>query len=154
MRPILLGVMIGLASLLATGCQVLVASVKSPSDSVSGTARSIGGSLEGILASSGSGGARSAMMEQYRRDLRQYASVYVQGAAGGERDDFRRGITRIAESHGIAHWEGEPATPYAIGQGFRDAQLSEAAMLEFCDALGSDTAAAKLALEGWRAGGS
>jgi hypothetical protein len=153
MRRTFLVLMIGLVSLTAVGCQVLLASIKSPIDSSVGTVRIVGGSLQGTLRSSGIGG-RGAGLQEYKRDLRQYAALYVQQGGDGAPQDFQRGITRIAESHGIAHWEGEPATPYAIGQGFRDAQVSEAAMREFCAALGADTLAAKYALEGWHAGGS
>lgn len=153
MRGVLLGLMIGIASLAGTGCQLLVASLEVPIDSAAGLLRAVGGSLEGILNSSGIG-TDSARLEEYRRDLRQYAALYMENGGDGTPQDFQRGVTRIAESHGVAHWEGEPATPYAIGQGFRDARVSEAAMREFCAALGPDTVAAKLALEGWRAAGT
>jgi hypothetical protein len=148
----LLGSILGLALLPAVGCGVLVASLEVPIDSAAGILRAVGGSLEGILNSSGIGTA-DARLQEYQRDLRQYAALYMQSGGDGTPDDFQRGITRIAESHGIAHWEAQPGTPYAIGQGFRDAQVSETAMREFCAALGSD-GAAKLALEGWRAGGA
>ncbi len=144
---------IGMAALLALGCQLLVASIEVPIDSAAGLLRSVGGSLEGILNSSGIG-TDSARLEEYRRDVRQYAALYMESGGDGTPQDFQRGITRIAESHGIAHWEGEPTTPYAIGQGFRDARVSETAMREFCAALGAETPAARLALEGWRAGGT
>ena len=153
MRRVLLSVMMGLVWLPAAGCQLLVASLEIPIDSAAGALRSIGGSFEGILNSSGIG-TDSARLQEYQRDLRQYAALYMQRGSDGTPHDFQRGISRIAESHGIAHWEGQPTTPYAIGQGFRDAQVSETAMREFCAALGSDTPAARLALEGWRAAGS
>lgn len=153
MRRIFLAVAIGLASQVAVGCQLLVASLEVPIDSAAGLLRAVGGSLEGILNSSGIG-TDSASLDEYRRDLRQYAALYMQNGGDGTPQDFQRGVTRIAESHGIAHWEGEPATPYAIGQGFRDARVSEAAMQDFCAALGPGSPAARLALEGWRSGGS
>ena len=143
MRRVVLGVMIGWALLLGAGCQVLVASLEVPVDSAAGTLNSVGGSLEGILNSSGVGTDRAGM-QAYQRDLRQYAALYMQSGGDGTPHGFQRGITRIAESHGIAHWEGQPATPYAIGQGFRDAQMSETAMREFCAALGSDTVRAQV----------
>jgi hypothetical protein len=153
MRRLVLGSMIALAGVTPLGCQVLVASLTVPLDSAAGTARAVGGSLEGILNSSGLG-TNTALMEEYKRDLRQYAALYMQSGGDGTVQDFQRGVSRIAESHGIAHWEAEPATPYAIGQGMREANVSEAAMREFCEVLGSDTLAARLALEGWRAGGT
>ena len=153
MRGGVLSLLIGLAGLSTLGCQLLVAAVTVPLDSAAGTARAVGGSLEGILNSSGLG-SDAALMEEYRRDLRQYAALYMQSGGSGISGDFQRGITRIAESHGIVHWEAEPATPYAIGQGLREAQVSEAGIREFCEALGSDSVAARLALEGWRDGGT
>jgi hypothetical protein len=153
MRGCLLGLMIALGSLSALGCQVVAASLTVPLDSAAGTARAVGGSVSGILNSSGLG-TDTALLEDYKRDLRQYAALYMQSGGDGTPQDFQRGITRIAESHGIAHWEAEPATPYAIGQGLREAHVSEAGMRDFCEALGSDTLAARLALEGWRAGGT
>jgi hypothetical protein len=131
------------------GCQVLVASVTSPSEWVSGTGRSIAGIFEGLSTSSGSGGG--AKQESYRRDLRQYAAAFVQ--SGGTQADFLRGVTRIAENHGVAHWEAEPATPYAIGQGMREGHVSERDMRAFCDEVGAETPAAKLAYEGWQSAG-
>lgn len=141
-----------LALLPSVGCQVISASIKSPFDSITGTGRAIGGIFEGISVSSGSGGGKSEK-SSYVRDLRQYAAVFMQ-TEGGTTQDFERGVSRIAESHGITHWEADPATPYSIGQGLRLANLSEPEMLEFCERFGSDPEAARLALEGWRDAGN
>jgi len=133
------------------GCQVIWASITSPSDSISGTGRSIGGIFEGLSTSSGSGGDKSSKKESYQRDLRQYAAAFVRN--GGSEQDFLRGVTRIAENHGIADWEAEPATPLAIGQGMREGNVSEQEMLAFCREFGTDKTAAKLAFEGWQSAG-
>jgi hypothetical protein len=132
------------------GCQLLVASVTSPSDWISGTGRSIGAIFEGLSASSGSG--PSAQRSSYQRDLRQYSAAFVR--SGGTDRDFLRGVTRIAENHGIANWEAEPATPFAIGQGMRAAEVSEQEMRAFCREFGANETAAKLAFEGWQSAGS
>ena len=87
------------------------------------------------------------------RDLREYVDLFLKRGEGTTQD-FERGVSRIAESHGINHWEGEPATPYAIGQGLRQADFSESQMRTFCDEYGADETAARLALEGWREAGS
>jgi hypothetical protein len=140
-----------LASLSAFGCQVISASVESPSDSSAGSSRSIAGSFDGLSVSSGSGGSgdqQTPNSTSYRRDLRQYAAVFVKGS--GTREEFLRGVARIAEDHGITHWEADPATPRAIGAGLRDANLSEAEMDAFLDAVGRDKPSAQLALEGYR----
>lgn len=149
-RALLLAALV--SSLPVNGCQVLSASFTSPSDSISGTGHAIAGIFSAISFSSGSTGDEAATKESYQRDLRQYSAVFVR--SGGTQADFLRGVSHIAENHGIAHWEAEPATPFAIGQGMREANVSEAEMQAFCAEVGSETPAAKLALEGWqRAGG-
>ena len=150
-RTLLVAVLI--ATLPAFGCKVISAIVTSPSDSLTGTGYAIGGAFEAISVSSGSGGSVEPKKTGYVRDLRQYVGVFVRDGAGTT-EDFQRGVSRIAESHGITNWEAEAATPYAIGQGLREASYSEAQMRAFCGEVGADTAAAKLALEGWRDAGS
>ena len=113
-----------------TGCQVLWASITSPSDWVSGTGTSISGSFRGLSTSSGSGGGGSTDTA-YRRDVRAFAAEFAQ--AGGSSDDFLRGIGRVAESHGVSHWEGRADTALAIGEGLRDAGVRPAEL----DALGA-----------------
>ena len=138
-----------LAALPLFGCQLISASIKSPSDSIAGSSRAIGGSFNAISTSSGSGGGEPTPNKtSYRRDLRQYAAVFVKGS--GTREDFLRGVARIAEDHGVTHWESEPVTPRAIGEGLRDARLSEAEMDAFVDFVGRDKPAAQLALDGYR----
>ncbi|MGH2897121.1 MAG: putative lipoprotein [Solirubrobacteraceae bacterium] len=130
------------------GCQVITASVTSPSDSISGTGRAIAGVFTAISESSGSGHGGSAKNDLYERDLREYTVMFMR--SGGTQADFARGVSRVAENHGIAHWEAESGTPFAIGQGMREANVSEAQMRAFCDEVGAGTPAARLALEGWQ----
>lgn len=148
-RAFLIGVMV--AAFASYGCQVIVASITSPSDWISGTGRSIGAIFEGISTSSGSGRGSSAK-STYERDLREYAAVFVK--SGGSEADFLRGVTRIAENHGVANWESDPSTPFAIGQGMRVANVSEQEMRAFCREFGKNELAAKLAFEGWQSAGS
>ena len=148
-RAVLLSALI--SALPVYGCQVISASFTSPSDSISGTGHAIAGSFKGISFSSGSKGEEETTKESYQRDLRQYSAVFVR--SGGTQADFLRGVSRIAENHGIAHWEAEPATPFAIGQGMREANVSEAEMQAFCAEVGSETPAAKLVFEGWQSAG-
>lgn len=138
---------VGLVAFLAsTGCSLISESITSPSESVTGTGRAIGGSLEGMSRSvSGSFGA-SARHPGYARDLRAYVAAFAESGNDSARD-FQRGVSRIAESHGIAHWEAEPVTPYAIGQGLREAGVPEHELRAWLD---PESAATRLALEGWR----
>jgi hypothetical protein len=131
-----------------TGCQVLWASITSPSDWVSGTGRSISGSFEGLSRSSGSGGGSSNTA--YQRDVRVFAAGFAQ--TGGSSDDFLRGIGRVAESHGVTHWEGRNDTLLAIGEGLSDAGVSRADVEALgAQATGADPRVAALVLEGYSA---
>jgi len=103
------------------GCQALWASVTSPSDWVAGSSDSISGSIRGLSRSSGSGGGTKSSLA-YRRDVRAWAATFAQ--TGGTQDEFLHGIGRIAESHGLTHWEADPATLVAIGEGLHDAGWS------------------------------
>jgi len=144
-HSLLASVLVGMLPLL--GCQVLWASITSPSDWVSGTGTSISGSFEGLSASSGSGGAKPTDTA-YRRDVRAFAAHFA--ASGGSQQDFLRGIGRVAASHGVTHWESEPATMLAIGEGLRDAGIDEAQMAALRDrAADADPAVVALVLEGW-----
>jgi hypothetical protein len=115
---------------------------------LSATGNAIAGVLNAIADSSRSGGGASAKNDGYERDVRQYTVVFMR--SGGTQADFERGVSRIAENHGITHWEAEAGTPFAIGQGMREANVSEAEMRAFCERIGADAPAAKLAFEGWQ----
>ena len=144
-----LATLLAFTGLLAlTGCQALWASITSPSDWVSGTGRSISGSFEGLSRSSGSGGGTSNTA--YRRDVRAFSAEFAQ--AGGSSDDFLRGIGRVAESHGVTHWEGRSDTLLAIGEGLSDAGVSRADVEALgAQATGADPRVAALVLEGYTA---
>jgi hypothetical protein len=138
-----------IASLPSYGCKVISAIIEIPSDLSAGSSRSIAGSFDAMSTSSGSGGDETTPNKtSYRRDLRQYAAVFVRG--DGTREDFLRGVARIAEDHGVTHWEADPVTPRAIGEGLRDANLSDAEMDAFVASIGRDKPAAQIALEGYR----
>ena len=146
------------AALLATaptvGCKIISAIIELPSDISAGSSRSIAGSFDAISASSGSGGHQTdptPNKQSYNRDLREFTAAFAR--TSGSREDFLRGVSRIAEDHGISHWEADRLTPLAIGEGLRDAGWSEAQMAEFLDQVGRDKPAAQLALEGYRQAG-
>jgi hypothetical protein len=117
------------ALLPAYGCQVISASITSPSDSVSGTGRAIGGSSEAISVSSGSDPDDDSK-PSYERDLREYTASFVR--SGGKTADFKPGVSRIAASHGISNWEADSKSPEAIGAGLAAASLSETQARTFC----------------------
>jgi len=147
-RVLLAGALI--AATAAPGCKILSASLELPSDISAGSSRSIVGSLDAMSKSSGaSAGHDTPNKASYERDLREFTAAFTRTA--GTRDDFLRGISRIAEDHGISHWEADPATPLAIGEGLHDAGWTEPQMAEFVDQAGG-APAAELALEGYRRG--
>ena len=85
--------------------------------------------------------------------------VTVQAAefaqAGGSQGEFLRGIGRIAEGHGLTHWEADPATLRAIGEGLRDAGWSGEQMERLRDDLADVQArSVELVFEGYRSAGS
>jgi len=143
-----------IAALPLFGCQVISAIITSPSDSSAGSSRSIAGSFDAISTSSGSGSEPQPKPNttSYVRDLREYTSVFAK--TPGSREDFLRGVARIAEDHGFSDWESQAATPRAIGEGLRDAGLTAAQMDEFVETVGRDKPAAQLALDGYRHPGS
>lgn len=144
-------------ALLATaptlGCKLISAIVTSPSDSIASSSRSISGSFDAISASSGSPSKTEPTpnKQSYNRDVREFTVLFA--SSPGSREDFLRGLAHIAEDHGMTHWEADPSTPLAIGQGLRDAKWSEAQMAEFLDQVGREKPAAQLALEGYRQAG-
>jgi len=111
------------AALPLLGCQVISASITSPSDWVSGTGESISGSLGGISHSSGSGGGEPVKLA-YQRDVRAYTAHFA--TTGGTSQDFLRGLGAVAAEHGVTHWEARPDTQRAIGEGLRDAGVAPA----------------------------
>ena len=138
------------SAVLSTGCQVLVASITSPSDWVSGTGRSVSGSFEGLSTSSGSGGGVAQVPDPYRDDVRVYtAAVLGREPAEGR---FSRDLGRIALRHGISHWEGHPSTFLGLGAGVRGAGLAEGDLDSLLGRLGHEGPREReLALEGFRA---
>ena len=129
-RALLLGTLA--AAFVAYGCQLISASITSPSDSVSGTGHAIGGSSDAISVSSGSDA--SADKASYERDMRSYTSTFVK--SGAEASTFAPGATRIAASHGISNWEEDPRTPDAIAAGLSDANQNSAQAQAFCTRVG------------------
>jgi hypothetical protein len=144
-RSLLVFALLGALPLL--GCQVLWASITSPSDWVSGTGQSISASFGALSTSSGSGGGK-ASSSAYRRDVRAFAAHFA--ATGGTREDFLRGLGAVAASHGVTHWESEPATLEAIGAGLRDAGIDTEQMDALAERAGdADPAVVALVREGY-----
>lgn len=129
-RALLLGSLA--ATFLTYGCQLISASITSPSDSVSGTGHAIGGSSESISASSGS--KADSDKATYERDMRSYTATFVK--SGAEASTFSPGATRIAATYGISNWETNSDTADGIGTGLKDAKQNAAQAQAFCSSVG------------------
>jgi len=142
------------AALPLSGCTAISAILEVPSDLVVGSSKSIGTSFDAISTSSHSSGPSGASSNQqaFERDVRVFTADFAR-APGGSREDFLRGLGRIAEDHGVSDWESEPITPRAIGEGLRDAGLTPAQMDAFVAGIGRDRPEAQLALDGYRSPG-
>lgn len=129
-RTLLLGTLA--ATFVTYGCQLISASITSPSDSISGTGHAIGGSSDSISVSSGSEAASDKAT--YERDMRSYTSTFVK--SGAAPSTYSPGATRIAASYGISDWEADSKTPDAIGEGLKDANQNAAQAQAFCTSVG------------------
>ena len=49
-------------------------------------------------------------------------------ASGASEAGLARELSRVANQHGISHWQGQAATWIAVGAGMREAGLSQAEM--------------------------
>lgn len=151
-NPLAFALTIAVALAAGTGCQLISGSVKSISDTGVGIANVIAGSSKALLRSTGIGAGGSSLAEEdrYRQDLRLATRAFVETRQADA--DFARTLGRIAESHGVSHWEALAGSWYAIGAGLREAGLAESdvdatlARLQ----LGGEAEHA-LAREGWRA---
>ena len=116
---------------------------KSISDSVSESVESLSDSVSSI-----SPGGDSPSMPAYENDVKAYAAVFAE-SPGTERE-FLRGIGRVAERHGITHWDARPETLVAAGQGLRRGGMTVEEMDDLRKSLsGLDESSARLVLEGY-----
>jgi hypothetical protein len=146
-----LGIALAAAAIGASGCQVIWASITSPSDWVSGTGTAISGFFEGISVSSGSHGGVAANDALFGDDVRLYAAATARDGAF-DVDDARE-LGRIALRHGVSHWEATPVVFRAIGAGLCEAGRSESELERALAGLGlRDARARALVREGFRAG--
>ncbi len=111
------------AAILGTG--LAQSACRSFSDS-SGSISSISVSLS---ASSSSAAAADA---QYAQDVTSATVAFVESGSA-EPEPFLREIGRIAGSHGVNHWEGEPLTYRYIGVGLRRGGIDPAGTERFVD---------------------
>lgn len=131
------------AAVLLQGCTIsrsISKAVTTASESIVDSAKSSSKKLSGDDA---------RLEQEYRDDLRVAARTLVN--AGASNDQFLRELGRIAELHGISHWEGEPGSLIALGAGACEAGVSELWLDSLLSRLGQDGVRERsLAREGCR----
>ena len=135
-RPVLL-LATACAMVLSLGCS-FIASSKSSSDIISSPFKSSSKSFGGDEQ-------ETAFLEE----TEGYTSAYV--AAGSiDHDSFQKGLSDIAARRGISDWEANPATWTSVGRGLSQAELSEAAVVDYAESwsAGNEDAVA-LVLQGY-----
>ncbi len=105
------------AAVLLQGCTLsrsISKAVTTASESIVDSARASSKKLSGSDA---------RLEQEYRDDMRVAARTLVN--TGASDDQFLRELGRIAELHGISHWESEPGSLIALGAGACEAGVSE-----------------------------
>ena len=94
-----------------TGCSSISKSISSPFESSSASSES---------------SSRSSSPERgqaYRDDVRDYTQAYVK--SGGDFAAFSNGLSGIAQKHGISNWEADMDTYQGIGEGLKQAGVTQ-----------------------------
>lgn len=129
------------AGLGSAGCQVISASITSPSDWVAGSSQSISGSLRGSSTSMGSpSGGPDSDLAAWEQDVRAYAAASAR--EGRSEDAFLRGLGRLGERHGVVHVQAEPGTRASARAGLLDAGVAAPQAEGFLDRAGLEATAA------------
>jgi hypothetical protein len=143
------------APVLLGACGSISASAISISDSVSAAVTSVSDSVSGLSDSSRSpsDGSQSKADAAYRADVRVYTRSAARSASLDDAGPaFARELSRIAERHGVSHWEGRAVTYVAIGAGLREAGLTQDEVdLFLARTVRAGEREQSLALEGYRA---
>lgn len=117
--------LVALAVGFATSCRSISDSVTSPSRWLADSSGALADSSNASSRSS-SPGKESAPEQAFRDDVRVATRSWA--ASSGDASDWLRQLGRIAQRHGVVHWEGQPGAWIAIGSGLGEAGLSEPEM--------------------------
>ena len=131
------------AAALLQGCMV--------SRSISKSVTAASGSIVDTVKSSSKkiSGGDARLEQEYRDDVRVTTRALVDN--GASNSQFLRELGRIAELHGISHWEAEPGSLIALGAGACEAGMSEPGLDSLLARLGQDGVRERsLAHEGYR----
>lgn len=147
MKSVRLDVVLGLLAVcgLGLGCSLFGSSSNSV-NSISTSFQSMSTSLQS--SSESSSGGDDGLASAYGRDVRNYTAAFLSSEA--DHEEFLRNLGRIAEAHGITHWERERGTYVAVGAGLRQAGLTRVELRAFEESLaGADPAIVESMLEGY-----
>lgn len=118
-------------SLLTLGL-VLLGSCSAVAGSLDSSAKTSAASFDSVSRSSQSGGGYQARVV-YTQDVMAYTWTFLDGE--GEPGDFARGLSQVAEAHGINDWEDDPDTLAAVAAAVEDPRVDEDARARLRDQL-------------------
>jgi len=61
--------------------------------------------------------------DKYQQEIQDYTQAYVKSSEEADYASFQKGLTGIANSHGVVDWEQDSNTYVAIGKGLKKAGL-------------------------------
>ncbi len=123
---------------MTSGCALLYDVSRSLSKSISTPFRSLSQSSQDLFGTT---------YARYGEDVRVWSTT---AATRAELEPgFVRELGRIAEQHGISHWEAQPVSFRALGVGLREAGLSEGEVEQFLARVGRSDDRVTV-LEGYR----
>jgi len=133
-----------LAGSVWSGCSLLMSVSKLVTTAGESVSKSLGSASDSFTATD------MARLElDYRDDVRVATRQWLE--TGESSDAFLRELGRIAQLHGISHWEAEPGSLIAIGAGACQAGASESELSGIVASLGHEHADSQaLAIEGCR----
>ena len=146
--------------LVAAGCQSISDSITSPSRWLADSSQAIADS-SGAIADSSNNASQSVSGSSspdetpppaesaYRDDVRVTARTFA--ASDAPDDALLRELSRVAERHGVSHWQGRAGTWLALGAGLREAGVTRADAEALSGRLGVDAAERALLLDGYAA---
>jgi len=97
-----------------TGC-----SFSHSSKSISKSLKGSSGSVSSIVSSPSNSSKTGA---EYQHDIEDYTHAYVKSTTENYAS-FQKGLTDIADSHGVVDWENDSTTFNAIGKGLKKANV-------------------------------
>jgi len=89
------------------------------SDSLS---KSSGRSSDSVSSIVSSPSNSSKTTDKYQQEIQEYTHAYVK-SSDADYASFQKGLTDIANSHGVVDWEQDSITYVAIGRGLKKAGL-------------------------------